>query len=580
MQNTLWKLATPDQAVCRHLRTEIGLNETFSQLLQLRGISSYDTARLYFRPQASHLHDPFLMKDMLEAVNRLLKAIERDEKILIYGDYDVDGTTSVALLYHYLCTVYDSSRIDFYIPNRYKEGYGLSETGIDYAIQHHTNLLICIDCGIKSNDLIALANNHSIDTIICDHHLPGEQLPPAHAILNPKQSDCTYPFKELCGCGIGFKLVQALQSIINPGSDQHFQYLDWVAVAIAADIVPMNGENRTLAFLGLKKINEQPSTGIKAMLDVAGHTKNVTISNVVFIIAPRINAAGRMDDAKKVVRLLLNESYESAREQAIELQSDNTDRREIESEQTKDALSILANDPDHQNKKSTVIHSPHWLKGVIGIMASRLQEHYYRPTIVLTEQDGKLSGSARSIPGFNICEGISACSDLLIQFGGHAAAAGLTLSVENISIFKEKFESVVAQNITAEMLQKKIMIDVPLQFKEINMRFYDVLSQMQPFGPENMNPIFVSYGVRCSNTPQKMKEKHIRLNCKKDDITFTCVGFGLAHKFDILSYNQLYDIAYHIELNEYNGNTSLQLHLLDIRLAAQISSSIQQTPSN
>jgi single-stranded-DNA-specific exonuclease len=508
-----------------------------------------------------------MMKDMSVAVDRLLKAFHHHEKILIYGDYDVDGTTSVALLFHYLCSIYHKEQVDFYIPNRYKEGYGLSEAGIQYAIQENVNLLICIDCGIKSNDLIALANNHAIDTIICDHHLPGEALPPAHAILNPKQSDCPYPFKELCGCGIGFKLVQALQSKLNPDSDHHFRYLDWVAVAIAADIVPMTGENRILAFLGLKKLNEHPSIGIKAMLDVAGHVKKVSISNVVFIIAPRINAAGRMDDAKKVVRLLLNESYESAKEQAIELQSDNTDRREIESEQTKEALSMLANDPAFLQKKSTVIHAPHWLKGVIGIMASRLQDHYYRPTIVLTEQDGKLSGSARSIPGFNICEGISACSDVLIQFGGHAAAAGLTLSAENLPAFKEKFESVVAHHVTDEMLQKKILIDVPLQFKEINMRFYDVLNQMQPFGPDNMNPIFVSYGVQCCNTPQKMKEKHIRLNCKQNDVTFTCVGFGLAHTFDSLAYNKMYDIVYHIELNEYNGNTSLQLHLLDIRLS-------------
>jgi single-stranded-DNA-specific exonuclease len=412
-----------------------------------RGINNFEDARSYFRPQLSELHDPFLMKDMGLAVDRIRKAINEGERILVYGDYDVDGTTSVACMYQFLCRIYTPEMVDYYVPHRYKEGYGISLQGIEYAKEHETGLMISLDCGIKSAELIQHAKNLGIDFIVCDHHLPGAILPPAIAILNPKQTDCPYPYKELCGCGVGFKLISALAQRLSIPENETWQYLDLVATAIAADIVPMTGENRILAYYGLKQINENPSTGIKALINLSKAQKPLNINNVVFIIAPRVNAAGRMDDARKAIQMFIEQDLEKATAFAQMLHDDNTDRREADSSITGEALAIIQGDIVLENRKSTVIYQPHWHKGVIGIVASRLMEHYYRPTIVLTKSGEVVSGSARSIPGFNIHEGLHQCQDLLIGFGGHYFAAGMTMIPDNVLAFAERFEEIVSASV-------------------------------------------------------------------------------------------------------------------------------------
>ncbi|MES1224353.1 MAG: single-stranded-DNA-specific exonuclease RecJ, partial [Bacteroidota bacterium] len=495
--------------------------------------------------------------------SRILSAFEKKEKILVFGDYDVDGTTSVACMYKFLCKIYEPSLLDFYIPHRYREGYGVSKMGIDFAKENGFTLIISLDCGIKSVELITYAKDIGIDFIVCDHHLPDKEIPPAVAILNPKQEDCKYPYKELCGCGVGFKLVTALATELNIDEEHYLCYLDLVATAIAADIVPMTGENRILAYYGLEKINSNPNPGIKALIFLGGIQKKLSINNVVFVIAPRVNAAGRMDDAKKAVQLFIEDDYNKALEFAEMLHSDNTDRKEADSNITSEALEIISADAALQNKKTTVVFKDHWHKGVVGIVASRLIETYYRPTVVLTESSGIATGSARSVPGFNLYEAIHACREHLLGYGGHFAAAGLSLLPENVEAFTNKFEETVAATIPEHLLIPEIIIDTEISFADLTQNFYNIICQMEPFGPENMRPVFVAKNVQDTGYSKIVKEQHIRFVVKQDKFSFTGIGFNMAAKFDLLK--KPVDIVFTLDENEWNGNVSLQLKVIDLR---------------
>jgi single-stranded-DNA-specific exonuclease len=507
------------------------------------------------------------MKDMQKAVERIITALEKKEKILVFGDYDVDGTTSVACMYQFLCKIYDAALLDFYIPHRYREGYGVSKLGIDYAKENGFTLIISLDCGIKSVDLIAYAKSLSVDFIVCDHHLPDEQIPNAVAILNPKQKDCHYPYKELCGCGVGFKLISALSQQFNIEEEHFHCYLDLVATAIAADIVPMTGENRIMAYYGLQKINSNPNPGMKALIHLGNIQKKLTINNVVFVIAPRVNAAGRMDDARKAVQLFIEPEYDKALAFAEMLHSDNSDRKEADSSITEEALAIINADEHLINKKTTVVFKDHWHKGVVGIVASRLIETYYRPTIVLTQSGDVAAGSARSVPGFNLYEAIHACREYLLGYGGHFAAAGLSLLPENISALTDKFEAVVAATIDPQLLIPEIIIDSVIEFKDINQAAYNIITQMEPFGPENMRPVFTAKNIEETGYSKIVKEQHVRFVVKQNNISFTGIGFNMANKFELLQLKKPLDIVFTIDENEWNGNTSLQLKVIDIRLS-------------
>ena len=562
-----WKILQADEGKTDVLQQSLKISLSICAILVKRGFDSFDKAKQYFRPQLADLHDPWLMKDMDKAVKRILTAFEKKEKILVFGDYDVDGTTSVACMYKFLHKIYEPDLIDFYIPHRYKEGYGVSQLGIDFAKEHNFSLIISLDCGIKSVDLIAYAKNIGIEFIVCDHHLPDEEIPPAVAVLNPKQKDCHYPYKELCGCGVGFKLITALAKQLTIDEEHYLCYLDLIAVAIAADIVPMTGENRILAYYGLEKINSVPNAGIKALIFLGGIQKKLTINNVVFVIAPRINAAGRMDDAKKAVQLFIEDDYDKALEFAEMLHSDNTDRKEADSSITAEALEIINTDVDLQNKKTTVVFRKHWHKGVVGIVASRLIENYYRPTVVLTENAGIATGSARSVPGFNLYEAVHACRQYLLGYGGHFAAAGLSLLPENVTAFTNKFEEVVSTTIPKHLLIPEIIIDTEILFADLTQNFYSILCQMEPFGPENMRPVFVAKNVRDSGYSKIVKELHIRFVVKQNNLSFTGIGFNMAEKFELLK-NPV-DIVFTLDENEWNGNISLQLKIIDLRSSQQ-----------
>jgi single-stranded-DNA-specific exonuclease len=473
------------------------------------------------------------MKDMDKAVERIITAINNNEKILVFGDYDVDGTTSVASMYQFLKKVY--SNLDFYIPHRYREGYGISKAGIDFARENRFTLIISLDCGIKSYDLIAYAKELEIDFIVCDHHLPDAELPPAIAILNPKQKDCDYPYKELCGCGVGFKLITALTEKLDLAREMPFEYLDLVATAIAADIVPMTGENRILAFHGLKKANEYPNNGIKALAQLSGLVRQLHINNLVFMIAPRVNAAGRMDDARKAVQMFVSENYEEALYYAEMLHSDNTDRKEADSTITEEALAMIQNNIEWQTCKSTLVFQPHWHKGVVGIVASRLIECYHRPTIVLTQSGDYAAGSARSVPGFNLYEAIHACREHLLGYGGHFAAAGMTLELEQVNAFRNKFEEIVSSTIHPDLLIPEIVIDAEISFKDIKWPFYNIICQMEPFGPENLRPVFIAKKVIDTGYSKIVKEQHVRFSLRHDNTTLTGIGFGMAEKISASS---------------------------------------------
>jgi single-stranded-DNA-specific exonuclease len=559
-----WNILQADEERTLLLREALKINKTLCGILVQRSIDDFEKAKQYFRPQLSDLHDPWLMKDMDKAVTRILTAFEKAEKILVFGDYDVDGTTSVASLYQFIHTVYSDT--DFYIPHRYREGYGVSKLGIDFAKENGFTLIVSLDCGIKSVDLIAYAKTLGIDFIVCDHHLPDNELPPAVAILNPKQKDCNYPYKELCGCGVGFKLMMALSEKLGLPEENYLNYLDLVATAIAADIVPITGENRTLAFYGLKKVNENPCAGIRALMQLAGVQKYMHITNLVFVIAPRVNAAGRMDDARKAVQLFVEQDYTKALEFAEMLHSDNVDRREADSSITEEALALIQNDPLSVNRKTTVVYQEHWHKGVVGIVASRLIETYYRPTIVLTRSGEYVAGSARSVTGFNLYEAIHACREHLLGYGGHFAAAGMTLLPENVEAFSAAFDREVTLLITDELLIPEIIIDAEISFSEITPSLFSILLQMEPFGPENMRPVFIAKNVHDAGFSKIVKEQHIRFVLKQNNVTLTGIGFNMAAKFPLLQNRQPLDIAFTIDENEWNGEKNLQIKMIDLKL--------------
>jgi single-stranded-DNA-specific exonuclease len=562
-----WTILKADHEKVTQLQQCLKIHSSICKILVQRNIETFDQAKNFYRPQLNALHDPFLMKDMNKAVVRIISAIENHEKILVYGDYDVDGTTSVACMYQFLSKLH--SNLDFYIPNRYREGYGVSKAGIDFAKENGFTLVISLDCGIKSVELVAYAKELGIDFIICDHHLPDATLPEAVAILNPKQKDCNYPYKELCGCGVGFKLITALSQKLNLPDETPLEYLDLVATAIAADIVPITGENRILAFYGLKKANENPNNGIKALAHLSGLTKKLHINNLVFMIAPRVNAAGRMDDARKAVLMFVSETYEKALYYAEMLHSDNTDRKEADSNITDEALALIKGDEFLINKKSTVLFQPHWHKGVVGIVASRLIEHYYRPTVVLTQSGEYAAGSARSVPGFNLYEAIHACKEHLLGYGGHFAAAGMTIEIDKIEAFKSKFEEVVSTSISPELLLPEIIIDSEIKFKDITWSFYNIISQMEPFGPENLRPHFIVKNVFDSGYSKILKEQHLRFSLRQDNIIFTGIGFGMADKLHLLQMKQPVDVVFKVDENEWNGQKSLQLRIIDVRLSSE-----------
>jgi single-stranded-DNA-specific exonuclease len=565
MMDKRWNLAKADEQKADALQQSLRINQVLCRILVQRGIDTFDKAKDFFRPALSSLHDPWLMKDMDKAVERILAAVARHEKILVFGDYDVDGTTAVACMYQFLKKVH--SRIDFYIPHRYREGYGVSKAGIDYAKENECGLIISLDCGIKSADLIAYANTLGIDFIVCDHHLPDETLPPAVAILNPKQKDCSYPYKELCGCGVGFKLISALVPQFGLGDEHAYEFLDLVATAIAADIVPMTGENRILAYHGLKKANENPNKGIRALTQLSGLTKELQINNLVFMIAPRVNAAGRMDDATKAVQMFVADTDQQALGYAEMLHSDNTDRKEADITITSEALSMIGENTEWLHRKSTVVFREHWHKGVVGIVASRLIEQYYRPTIVLTRSGDYAAGSARSVPGFNLYEAIHACREHLLGYGGHFAAAGMTLEIEKIDAFRNKFEEVVAATIHPDLLTPEIAIDAELSLKDIKWSFYNILTQMEPFGPDNLRPVFIARRVMDTGYSRIVKEQHVRFSLRQDNVTLTGIGFGMADKFHLLQMKQPIDVVFKIDENEWNGEKSLQLRIVDFRLS-------------
>ncbi len=541
------------------------VSRTICKILTQRNLKNFEAAKYFFLPDLQNLHDPFLMKDMQKAVVRIKTAIQEDQKILVFGDYDVDGTTAVASIYSFLCSIFNPSYIEYYIPHRYREGYGVSKAGIDYAAENNFGLIICLDCGIKSVELIEYAKNLKIDFIVCDHHLPGNELPNAVAILNPKQPNCTYPFKELCGCAVGFKLITALAEYYNLPVENTYKYLDLVATAIAADIVPIVGENRILAYVGLQKINTNPLPGYKALMELAGIKKPMTITNVVFVIAPRVNAAGRMDDAKKAVQLFIEEDIEKAKFFADALHTDNKERKEADSSITEDALQMMTDNNMLQLKKTCVVYNENWHKGVVGIVASRLIEHYHKPTIVLTKSGDFIAGSARSVPGFNLYEAIYQCRDLLMAYGGHFAAAGVTLLPENLENFVQKFETVVAALIPDELLIPEIKIDVEIDFNEITENFYNIVCRMEPFGPENMRPIFITRNCVDVGYSKILKELHVKVVLRQKNYIINGIGFNMADKFSLLQNFSPIDVVYSIDENEWNGNKTIQLKIIDIR---------------
>lgn len=558
-----WALKQTDEEKVKALQEALKVHPVLCDLLVKRGIETYEEAKKFFRPELSELHDPFLMKDMDRAINRITDAISRNEKILIYGDYDVDGTTAISIVYLFFKEFYPN--LDYYVPHRYTEGYGISFKGIDYAAENDFKLIIALDCGIKSNDKVDYANEKGVDFIICDHHNPGSEIPSAIAVLDPKREDCNYPYKELSGCGVGFKLIQAFAQQNGIPAEACYKYLDLVCVSIGADIVPITGENRILAFHGLKKVNENPLPGLKRLIEVAGKEGKMDIMNVVFILAPRINAAGRMDDARHAVKLLICDDEDLDTElHADNLNKFNTDRKDLDRSITLSALDMIAADPVMLNRKSTVVFNPGWHKGVIGIVASRLTETHYRPTIVLTESDGKVTGSARSVKGFDLYEAIYECRELLIQFGGHKFAAGLTMQPENVTAFAELFDAVVCERITDEQLIPELDIDAELQLDDITPRFYGIIQQMAPFGPGNMRPVFVSRNVKDSGWSKIVKEEHIKFSIKqKGNTVMDGIGFRLADKYAMVKTGP-FDIAYQIDENEWQGNIRLQMLVKDV----------------
>ncbi len=569
--NTHWnflKLTDEQQKISDSLAEELGISPILTQLLAQRGITSFDDAKKYFRPDLAHLHDPFLMPDMDKAIERLNLALGRKEKILVYGDYDVDGTTAVSLVYKFLLQF--TSSIDYYLPDRYTEGYGISHTGIDYAAAHGFSLVIALDCGIKAVEKIEYAKELGVDFIICDHHMPDAKLPDAVAVLDAKRIDSQYPYDHLSGCGVGFKLMQAFA--INNDIDLAllYQLLDLVVVSIASDIVPITGENRVLAYYGLKKLNSSPSLGLKSIIDICGlNDKDITISDIVFKIGPRINASGRIQKAREVVDLLVARDEIFAREKSDCINQYNQTRKDLDKTITDEAAAILDKLEELSNQKSIVVYNSEWHKGVIGIVASRLTELYYRPSIVLTKSNGLATGSARSVPGFDIYKAIETCRDLLENFGGHTYAAGLSLKEENVDPFTKRFEAYVAENILPEQQHPLTDIDATIEFRDITPKFFRVLKQFSPFGPENMKPVFCTKRVFDYGTSRLVGKEQEHLKMELVDSSSENVMNGIAFRMwefnDYLKALNPLDICYTLEENTFNGNTTVQLMIKDIK---------------
>ena len=552
----------PDLEAVQALAKELDISEVVAHLLVQRGITNFDAAKQFFRPDWHHLHDPFLMKDMDVAVDRLQQAIDKNETIMVFGDYDVDGTSAVALLTHYLQR--KKLEVISYIPDRYAEGYGLSQQGIDKAVSEHVKLLFTLDCGIKSVDLIAYANQKGIDVIVCDHHNPGEQLPDAHAVLDPKRSDCNYPFDELCGCGVVFKLIQAHASTLGIEVQELQPYLDLVATASAADIVPIIDENRTLTYFGMQVFQQSPRPGLMALL---GDKKQsaISLTDLVFLVAPRINAAGRMKHGTYAVDLLLSESIEEATNRAEEIEGFNENRKALDREITQQAL-VQIEESEQINNESTVVYDPNWHKGVIGIVASRLIETHYKPTIVFSRSGDVLTASARSVRGFDLYAALSACQDYMIQFGGHKYAAGLTIRPEQYVGFCKRFEKVVSKLIQPEQKERTLLIDMEIPITEITPKFFRIMSQMAPFGPGNMRPILLSKGVKDRGYAKLVGSDKAHLKCSfvAGNQSIDAIGFGLGNALKVIQTSEI-DIAYVVDENEWNGKTSLQLNLKGVR---------------
>jgi single-stranded-DNA-specific exonuclease len=557
-----------DIAVVKQLAGVLGVSESLANLMVQRNITTADEAQSFFKPSLDYLHDPFLMKDMDIAVERISTAVKKNEKILVYGDYDVDGTTAVALMYSFLKDQY--SNVEFYIPDRYKEGYGVSFQGLDFACQNNCKVVITLDCGIKAVEKVKYARSKGLDVIICDHHYPGDEIPKAVAVLDPKQPLCHYPYKELSGCGVGFKLIQAYSRVHGIPFSAIYHYLDLVAVSIASDIVPITGENRVMAYFGLKQLNEFPRTGLKELIRESEVTKALTIEDVVFKIGPRINAAGRMETGSKAVDLLISSDTRLATGISKEINNFNIERRSIDRIITSEAMRMISEDQRTVNSRTTVLYNPLWKKGVIGIVASRLIETYYRPTVILTESNGFATGSARSVHGYDLYQAIESCSDLLESFGGHMYAAGLTLKKENIQLFMERFEEYVHGTITEDQLVPRVFIDTELSFSEINEDFFKTMNQFQPFGPENMSPVFVSRNVFDTGAGRMVGSsgEHLKLDLCQESTgqkSFSAIAFSQANHFEYIKGGNPFDICYSLEMNEFRGNKNLQLNIRDIK---------------
>ena len=567
-----WHVKTlKDTTIVDAFRSKLKVDSIVAELLLQRGIDSFDMAQDFFRPKLDQLHDPFLMKDMEAAVDRLQEAIDEDQKVMLFGDYDVDGTTAVALMYSFLK---DTLKVDYYIPDRYAEGYGLSKQGIDVAKEHDVSLIICLDCGIKAVDKIAYAKSLGIDFIVCDHHMPGEELPDA-IVLDPKRKDCSYPYDELSGCGVGFKLLQGMCEHNNWSTDKLFEHLDLLAVSIGADIVPVTGENRILCYHGMKQLNANPRVAFKELLTLANKQFPVTLTDVIFSIAPRINAAGRLRSGKHAVALMVSENLDDITSLADDINNDNLERRQLDQQITEEAKEIVEKRWEEKESFSNVVFKENWHKGVVGIVASRLIEKFYRPTIVLTESNGMVTGSARSIKDFNVYDALYACSEHLEQFGGHMYAAGMTLKRENLEPFMEAFEAYAKENLTLEMLIEEQEVDVELGFNQIFSseenrmkipKLKRILSQFEPHGPGNMKPVFISKNV-FSTDMRLLKEAHIKLSMTQPehDVVIEGIGFNQSESANIVAAGMPFDVVYTLESNKWMDRETLQLNIKDVR---------------
>ncbi len=579
-----------DASLVSDIAAALGIENALAELLVQRGVSSFDEAKAFFRPDLSQLHDPFLLNDMDNAIKRIAEARKKNEKIMVYGDYDVDGTTAVSLVYSFL-KENGFEHLDYYIPDRYSEGYGISFKGIDVAHENNFALIIALDCGIKSVDKVKYASERGIDFIICDHHRPGDELPPAVAVLDAKRADSTYPFDELSGCGVGFKLIQAYAKTYGIPFESLYKYLDLVTISIASDIVPIIGENRILAHFGLKLINTNPRPGIESILRVANiirkpeneiekngdetgllFNRELTISDMVFVVGPRINAAGRIESGRNSVKLLISPDMDAAAIIAHTINDFNTERRTLDTQITQEALDIIEKDEWLRKAKATVVFNPEWHKGVIGIVASRLTESYYRPTVVLTQSNGLITGSARSVKDFDVYDAIDACSDLLEHFGGHMYAAGLSLKPENLKPFRDRFNSIVAASITDEMLIPEVEVDLELNLNQITPKFLRILKQFAPFGPGNMSPVFMTRGTVDTGHARIVGKNHVKMTVFQESVRsapYSGIAFQQGEKFDAISKGQSMNICFHIEENEWNGVKSIQLNIKDIRFCEE-----------